>query len=247
MSPRSVLHRWSRAWVLAVALVAAAVSAGTASPAAATPGDGPCLRPDVSGDAQVGVEFAGTAYSVLVHVPEGLRRARRVPLVLNLHGSQANGPIQMEVSGLRAVAGDEGFIVAAPSGAIPLPPPVQPPDPNGHWAWNVPGVPTTAGEFPPPTARDDVRFLSRVIDVVAEELCTDTRRTYVTGHSGGGRMASALGCRIADRIAAIAPNAGLRAGRPDPDDTSVPEVEDCRPDRPLPVLTFHGQEDVVNP
>jgi polyhydroxybutyrate depolymerase len=86
-----------------------------------------------------------------------------------------------------------------------------------------------------------------VIDVVSRELCTDTRRTYVTGHSGGGRMASALGCRIADRIAAIAPNAGLRAGRPDPDDVTVPEVEDCQPERPLPVLTFHGQQDVVNP
>ena len=49
------------------------------------------------------------------------------------------------------------------------------------------------------------------------------------------------------KIAAVAPNAGLRAGRPDPDDTSVPEVEDCEPERPMPVLTFHGQQDVVNP
>jgi polyhydroxybutyrate depolymerase len=27
----------------------------------------------------------------------------------------------------------------------------------------------------------------------------------------------------------------------------VPEVEDCRPQRPVPVVTFHGQQDVVNP
>ena len=242
-----MLFRSLQAWLLAVVLVAAGVVLGVASPAAAQRNDGPCLRPDTTGDTQVDVEFAGTTYSVLVYVPEDMRRTRRVPLVLNLHGSQANGPIQMEVSGLRAVADDESFIVAAPSAAIPLPPPQQPPDPNGYWAWNVPGVPTTAGQLPPPTARDDVRFLDRVIEVVSEEFCTDTRRTYVTGHSGGGRMASALGCRLADEIAAIAPNAGLRAGRPDPDDVTVPEVEDCRPDRPLPVLTFHGQQDVVNP
>ena len=240
-------YRSLHGWVLAVAIVAAGVVLGAASPAAADRGDGSCLRPDETGDMRVDVQFAGTTYSVLVYVPEDMRRTRRVPLVLNLHGSQANGAIQMAVSGLRAVADDESFIVAAPSGAIPLPPPQQPADPNGHWAWNVPGVPTTAGQLPPPTARDDVRFLSRVIDVVSRELCTDTRRTYVTGHSGGGRMASALGCRIADRIAAIAPNAGLRAGRPDPDDVTVPEVEDCQPERPLPVLTFHGQQDVVNP
>lgn len=241
-----MLQRSLRALLLAVVALAAGVLVAAALPATAHRGDRPCLRPNVTGDRQVEVDFAGTTYSVLVYVPEGVRRTRRVPLVLNLHGSQANGPIQMEVSGLRAVADDEGFIVAAPSGAIPLPPPGQP-APDGHWAWNVPGVPTTAGQLPPPTARNDVQFLSRVIDVVHEELCTDPRRTYVTGHSGGGRMASALGCRIADRIAAIAPNAGLRAGRPDPDDVTVPEVEDCRPARPLPVRTFHGQQDVVNP
>jgi polyhydroxybutyrate depolymerase len=243
----SMIHGSWPGLLLAVAVVAIGVVVAAALPAAAERGGRPCLRPAVTGDTQVEVGFAGRTYSVLVYVPEGMRRTRRVPLVLNLHGSQANGPIQMEVSGLRAVADDEGFIVAAPSGDIPLPAPVQPPDPNGHWAWNVPGVPTTAGQLPPPTARNDVEFLSRVIDVVSQELCTDTRRTYVTGHSGGGRMTSALGCRIADRIAAIAPNSGLRAGRPDPDDVTVPEVEDCRPARPLPVLTFHGEEDVVNP
>ncbi len=108
-------------------------------------------------------------------------------------------------------------------------------------------MPTTAGELPPPTARDDVAFLSRVIDTVVGRLCGDPRRVYATGHSGGGRMTSALACRIADKLAAVAPNAGLRAGRPDPDDPTVPEVEDCEPQRPLPVLTFHGQQDMTNP
>ena len=96
-------------------------------------------------------------------------------------------------------------------------------------------------------ARDDVQFLSRVIDVVTQQLCGDARRVYATGHSGGGRMTSALACRLADKVAAVAPNAGLRAGRPDPDDTSVPEVEDCEPARPMPVLTFHGRRTSSTP
>src|ERR671917_1826480 len=133
MTRSSVLYRW-------VLLTALGVAAGAASPAAAQGGDAPCVRPDVAGDTQVEVEYAGTTYSVLVYVPADIRRNRRVPLVLNLHGSQANGAIQMAVSGLREVADDEGFIVVAPSGAIPLAAPQQP-DPGGHWAWNVPGVP----------------------------------------------------------------------------------------------------------
>ena len=236
---RPTLHaRWA-----AVALCVGAVAVPAAPAQAARDR---CDRSAAGGDTTLEVRFGGTSYSVLVYVPEGARRNARLPLVLNLHGSQANGPVQMEVSGLRAVADDEGFLVAAPSGAIPLAP-QTPPDPNGSWAWNVPGVPTTAGQLPPPTARDDVQFLSRVIDVVTQRLCGDPRRVYATGHSGGGRMTSALACRLAGKVAAVAPNAGLRAGRPDPDDTSVPEVEDCEPERPMPVLTFHGQQDVVNP
>jgi polyhydroxybutyrate depolymerase len=226
-----------------VRAVGAVMAIAAAAPATAA-ADGRC--PDVAGDTTVDVRMGGTTYPVSVYVPE---RARRLPLVLNLHGSRTNGSIQMETSGMRAVADDEGFVVAAPNGAIPVPPPPPPmgPHPDGSWAWNVPGVPLNVGEFPPPTARNDVQFLSRVIDVVSRRFCTDPRRTYATGFSGGGRMASALACEIAGKLAAVAPVAGLRAGRAAPDEPSVPEVDDCRPDRPVPVLAFHGQQDPVNP
>jgi polyhydroxybutyrate depolymerase len=242
-------HLTDRARVLVVAVLAVAMTGGAAPAVSASPdrygAPGRCQRPDVSGDTTVDVRYAGVTYPVLAYVPDGAPD-RRLPLVLNLHGSSSNGPVQMAISGLRAVADAERFVVAAPNGAIPLAP-QSPPDPAGSWAWNVPGVPTTAGTFPPPDARDDVGYLARVADVLAARLCTDPRRTYAAGYSGGGRMASALACRIAERIAAIAPVAGLRAGRPDPDDVTVPEVEDCRPTRPVPVVTFHGQEDLVNP
>ncbi|MPQ96813.1 polyhydroxybutyrate depolymerase [Modestobacter sp. I12A-02628] len=233
--------------MLLCSAVAAAMVTAPPAASAATPdgGGGRCERADVSGDITVDVASGGTTYPVAVYVPEGLA-ASRAPLVLNLHGSSSNGPAQQDISGLRAVADEEGFVVAAPSGALPLAP-QTPPDPNGSWAWNVPGVPTTAGAFPPAGARDDVAFLRDVVDTVSAQLCTDRTRTYATGYSGGGRMASTLACRAADVVAAIAPVAGLRAGRPDPDDTSVPEVEDCSPSRPVPVITFHGQQDPVNP
>lgn len=244
------MSRWQqrarRVAVCVATLVGAVTTVAAAVPAAAA-ADARCLRPDVVGDTTVDVRFGGTSYPVLVYVPDAARRNARLPLLLNLHGSSTNGSIQMQVSGMRTVADDERFIVAAPNGAIPVPPPPTGPDPDGNWAWNVPGVPLTPGQFPPPTARNDVRFLGRVIDVVSRKFCTATPRTYATGFSGGARMVSALACRIADKLSAIAPVAGLRAGRAAPDEPTVPQVQDCRPERPVPVLTFHGQQDRVNP
>jgi polyhydroxybutyrate depolymerase len=245
MSQRAFLRSALVITTAVTALLGGVAASASAPGTGQHPGNARCTRPAVSGDRTVDVTFRRTTYPVLVYIPKSLNRTGRVPLVLNLHGSSANGAIQMDISGLRAVAEDEGFIVAAPNGAIPLP--RDPLPPGGSWAWNVPGVPTTAGQFPPPDARDDIQFLSRTIDVLSAQLCTDLARTYATGHSGGARMTSALGCYLSNRIAAMAPNSGLRAGRPDPDDVSVPEIEDCRPQRPVPVVTFHGQQDVVNP
>lgn len=235
---------------LALTAVAVAVMAvSTVSSAGATSATPPsraaaCTPTLQAGTQTVPVRFAGRSTEVQVFVPS--HRPARVPLVLDLHGSSSNGPAQAGISDLSAVAERKGFLVANPTAAIELPP-TDPPLAGGSWAWNVPGVPTTAGQFPPPGARDDVAFLTAVIDQVGAAACVDTRRTYATGYSGGGRMASALACRLSDRIAAIAPVAGLRAGRPAPDEVSVPEVQDCTPTEPVAVLTFHGTADGVNP
>jgi polyhydroxybutyrate depolymerase len=79
----------------------------------------------------------------------------------------------------------------------------------------------------------DVAFLESVMDGVEHDLCVDRTRVYVTGYSNGAFMTSTLGCVMADRLAAIAPVAGARfdAG--------------CAPDRPLPVLAFHGTADPI--
>ncbi|WP_256329029.1 extracellular catalytic domain type 1 short-chain-length polyhydroxyalkanoate depolymerase [Actinomyces ruminicola] len=205
-----------------------------------------CTRA-LSGTQTVEVAFAGETYSVRVHVPTDADPNTPLPLVLDLHGSNSNGTSQAEISGLDAVADADadGFIVAEPTAAIALD--TDDPLPDGNWAWNVPGVPTTAGEYPDDDARDDVAFLATVIDSLTEQACVDAGRVYATGYSGGGRMASALACERPDLIAAIAPVAGLRAGRATEDDVTVLDPTTCAPDRPVSVLTFHGTEDHVNP
>jgi polyhydroxybutyrate depolymerase len=80
---------------------------------------------------------------------------------------------------------------------------------------------------------DEVVYASDAIDKVASLVCVDERRVYASGFSGGGRTSSQIGCQLPDRIAAIAPVAGVRWPAP------------C-PGRPVPVITIHGLADSTN-
>jgi polyhydroxybutyrate depolymerase len=142
---------------------------------------------------------------------------------------------------LSDLAAKSGFVVADPSGGVLLPG-----APNAHY-WNIPGVPLTGGAPTPADAPDDVQFISDTIDTIASKTCIDPRRIYVTGMSGGARMASLLACRLSTRIAAIAPVSGLRAGLPSSDNPAKPDPASCQPQRAVPIVTFHGTGDAVNP
>jgi polyhydroxybutyrate depolymerase len=219
--------------LFAYAMTAVSLSLAAVSPALASPGQAGCLRATGPGEQTLSVTFAGRQYPVDVYVPAGARPATRLPMVLNLHGTQSTGGGQLHYSDMAPAADAGRFLVVAPSGDIPA---------AAGFAWNVPGVGT-----PPAGARDDIAFLSEVITTAVRSLCADPARVYGTGYSGGGRMISAFACYRADRVAAIAPVAGLRAGRPDPLDGTRPDPSSCRPDRPVPVLTFHGEQDATNP
>jgi polyhydroxybutyrate depolymerase len=60
-------------------------------------------------------------------------------------------------------------------------------------------------------------------------------------------MASLLGCQLSDRIAAIAPVSGLRAGTPSAANPAQPDASTCRPTRAMPIVSFHGTGDLTNP
>lgn len=194
------------------------------------PGQPPACR-RAPGQSVVSVGFAGKRYPVTVHVPASAPAI--APLVLNLHGSGSSGAGQLSYSNMAASADANGYLAAFPEGAISY---------QGGLSWTVPGVGT-----PPAGARDDVGFLDQVVTTLTGALCADPHRIHLTGYSGGGRMASAFACARPERIAAIAPVAGLRAGRPAPGNTSVPDPASCRPGVPVPVIAFHGKQDATNP
>lgn len=144
-------------------------------------------------------------------VPANAAGQARLPLVLDLHGTGGNTTGRAKETGFESLAAREGFAVAT----------LQAEDSR----WNVPVATWRA---------DDVQYVADVIDQIAARTCIDPARVYATGFSGGGRMSSLLGCRLNDRIAAIAPVGGLRWFGP------------CA-GRAVPVLTVHGLADETNP
>jgi polyhydroxybutyrate depolymerase len=198
----------------------------TAGTLAAAPGGSGCGQQALPGSETYSLQSGGHTREVIVHVPAGYSGKTKVPLVLNLHGSESTAQAQEVFSGMDAASDADGFIVAYPQALISA---------NGGYDWNIPGVPLLGGEYPPASAASDVSFLTNLVSVLTAKYCVDTRRVYATGMSGGGRMASQLACDASQTFAAVAPVAGLRFPSP------------CPAARPVPVIAFHGTADAVDP
>jgi polyhydroxybutyrate depolymerase len=191
-------------------MLAVVVVLGAAPAAWAQSAPSACNLPHVSGVHERRLMSGGRERAYRLFVPPGYDGRTALPLVLEMHGSGGTSAGQSRTSGFDAVAAREGFAVASLQAD------------GGRW-----NVPIRDGR------PDDVAYVSDAIDDIAAQLCTDRTRIYATGFSGGGRMSSLLGCKLNNRIAAIAPVSALRWPAP------------CD-GRPLPILTFHGLADPQN-
>jgi polyhydroxybutyrate depolymerase len=187
------------------------LSATAAHGQSAVTGPSSCDLAHASGTSSQQLESGQRQRAYRLFVPPGYDGHLRLPLVLDLHGSGGTSADQARNSGFEILAASERFMVATleAEGA----------------RWNVPVQDNRA---------DDVAYVRDVIAHVAARVCIDEMRVYATGFSGGGRMASLLGCQLGSRIAAIAPVAGLRS------------PGSCN-GRQVAVLTFHGLADPQNP
>jgi polyhydroxybutyrate depolymerase len=84
---------------------------------------------------------------------------------------------------------------------------------------------------------DDIGFVEKILDDLESKFNIDKKRIYATGLSNGGVLTHLLACKLSHRIAAIAAVAAPFWNFP----------EDCNPERPIPVILFHGTADVCAP
>lgn len=209
---------WNRMLSL-LPVAAMVVAAAWVTLAAGQEGAGP--RPPGPGTEVWTVQHGGLSRTLLVHKPSGPKRGGRASLIIALHGGGGTGRGMEMITGLSALADQEGFVVVYPDGV-------------GR-SWNDGrGLQSFAAMR---RGLDDVGFISAVIDDMISKANVDPGRVYVTGISNGGHMSHRLGAELSDKIAAIAP---VAANMP----TSV--AQGPTPAYPVSVIQFFGTEDRHN-
>ena len=202
-----------------LAVLAATCNEGPAptAPTTPTPASADCVpaRPHEPGSFTETLTSAGLDREYMLYVPTSYTGEDATPLVVNLHGHGSNAGQQAIYSGLPVKAEQEGFIVVTPQGTGARP----------HWNF------TTVEAAAP----DDVAFISDLLDKLESELCIDPSRVYAAGISNGAAMSVTLGCFLSERIAAVAPIAGLFF------------FPGCPSTRPVSVIAFHGTDDRLVP
>ncbi|GAC1536940.1 MAG: hypothetical protein NVS3B10_01120 [Polyangiales bacterium] len=168
-------------------------------------------------DATWTLDLGGDARTFDVHVPASYDPAKPTPGVFNFHGYTSDASQETLLAHLTDKADQVGFVAIHPQGI------------NNSWnAGACCGDASAKG-------LEDVAFVSKMLDQLEAKLCVDTRRVFATGMSNGGFLSHRLACELADRIAAVAPVAGVLG------------VQECKPTRPVPVMHFHGTSDPLVP
>lgn len=169
-------------------------------------------------DATWTITAGGATRKAEVHIPASYDPTVATPLVLNIHGRTQNGSQQAAMSHAVAKSDAAGFILVHPESA------------TTPTSWNS----GTCCDPASTTSLDDVGYFNALLDELEARLCVDTNRVFAMGMSNGAYMAHTLACKMADRIAAIGPVAGLLLQSP------------CSPSQPMPAMLVNGTADSLS-
>jgi polyhydroxybutyrate depolymerase len=175
------------------------------------------------GDRTVTITSGGLQRSFDLHVPPKYDPTRGTPLVFMFHGYSMTAASIAAATHFSDVADARTMIVAYPTGTGPA----------NFASFNAGDCCGTAAS----SQVDDVGFTRDMLSNLEADYCVDPKRVFSTGLSNGGFFSYTLACELSDKIAAVAPVAGVLGVAP----------ATCAPSRPVPVLHIHGTGDVVVP
>jgi polyhydroxybutyrate depolymerase len=165
-----------------------------------------------------------------VHVPKDRDRSAPFPVVMIFHGGGSTADFMMRMTSWVDKANENGFLAVFPEGMS-----LDPSEPadfaRNPQFWND----GTGREHVGERNINDIGFVEACLDDLAARFPVDPEQIFATGFSNGAFMVSRLGMELPQRIAAIAPVAGMylhREGRPSPH---------------VSVLCIAGTEDPLSP
>lgn len=151
---------------------------------------GPCEPVIPSGVQMRSVSRSDGERTYTVSMPE-ISDGGRLPLVVDLHGTNTTGAVQELLSGFGRLGIETGgWVTATPQAIGPIP------------AWSVPGA----------VPGDDLAFIEELVVAMVAEACVDPARVYAVGFSSGAAMSSYLGC-ASTLFTGVVPVAGVNLAR----------------------------------
>jgi len=162
-----------------------------------------------------------------VYVPSSYAAKASMPLVFSFHGDGMDAAQQADMSQMKQKAEASGFIAVFPNGI------------GSPQSFNAGACCAQAMNMAPKP--DDVAFTEKMIDSLKSEYPKiDDQRIYATGMSNGGFLSYRLACELSNKIAAVAPVAGVMGLSP-----TIGDFKNCSPTQAVPVLHFHGTDDPI--
>lgn len=158
----------------------------------------------------------GISRSYLINLPPNYYDSSGFSLVIAMHGGGGSAQQFEKSSRLSDKANASGFMVVYPNGTGLI------------QTWNA----GSCCGYAVTNRVDDVKFISSLIDQLISTYKINPKKIYATGHSNGGMMCYRLACKLANKIAAIAPNS-----------STMVETAPCNPSRPVPILHMHSKLD----
>ncbi len=155
------------------------------------------------------ITSGGDLREYYVHVPTNYTKNTPIPVVFMLHGSSGNGNRFYNISGWKELGETENILTVFPSSweyCINLP--------NGSQKfttkWNTF---TNNNQYcDNQYLRDDIQFLTDIIEELNKKFNTDSKRIYLVGFSNGGAMALRCAMEMSNVFAAIVESAGSTGG-----------------------------------
>ncbi len=165
------------------------------------------------------INFEGLSRGYNLYIPDNIKSAARLPLVVVLHGRPGPSQRMADLSDFNSRAEQHGFAVIYPQGL------------QNQWNY-LHGI----SEYRPQP--NDSEFLLKVIEQVSDTYHINNNQIFITGISNGGFMAQRLACYAPEKFAAFA---SVAAGGYAHMDTA------CKQGQPVSMLYIHGTSDTKVP